>query len=123
MRETRQRIAIRNALETQKRPLQIKEIQAIAQTECEGLGIATVYRTLRTMLLKKQVQKLELPGISTCYCIPRAKKTPLLICNRTRQIHWLEGANLNIDLPSIPENFEYQGHEVIVIGHFRKPAK
>ncbi len=123
MRETRQRIAIRNALETQKRPLQVKEIQAIAQSECEGLGIATVYRTLKSMLVKKQVQKLELPGISTCYCIPREEKVPLLVCRRTRQIHWLEGANLNIELPKIPENFEYHGHEVVVIGNFRKGRK
>ncbi|MBC2594282.1 transcriptional repressor [Ruficoccus amylovorans] len=119
VRETRQRTAIRNALQSQNRPLKPKEIQELAQQECKSLGIATVYRNLRTMLEDGLVEKLEIPGLATCYSLPREIKRPILVCQRTGQIHWLKTRPADVDLSQVPPNFEYEGHEIIVYGQFQ----
>ncbi|MDP0494955.1 MAG: transcriptional repressor [Verrucomicrobiota bacterium JB024] len=119
VRETRQRTAIRNALKSQQRPLKPKEIQELAQNECTSLGIATVYRNLRTMLDDGSVEKIEIPGLATCYSLPRSTKLPILVCQRTGQMHWLNTKPVEVELKGLPADFQYAGHEVIVYGEFR----
>ncbi|QYY36197.1 transcriptional repressor [Ruficoccus sp. ZRK36] len=119
VRETRQRTAIRNALETQRRPLKPKEILEYAQLECKGLGIATVYRNLHTMVDEGTLEVIDIPGLTTCYCIPRKTKQPILVCRQTGEMHWLDSKPVNVELDHLPPQFEYAGHEIIVYGHFR----
>jgi Fur family ferric uptake transcriptional regulator len=48
-RDTQRREAIRNAILNAERPLAINEIFELARQEINGLGIATVYRNLKTL--------------------------------------------------------------------------
>jgi Fur family ferric uptake transcriptional regulator len=61
-RSSRQRDAIRQALEQAGRPLLPTEILAAAQAEVPALGIATVYRNLKQLAEAGEVQTVELPG-------------------------------------------------------------
>lgn len=61
-RSSRQRDAIRQALERAGRPLLPTEILAAAQAEVPALGIATVYRNLKQLAEAGEVQSVELPG-------------------------------------------------------------
>ena len=62
-RNTRQRRAIRRALAEADRPLAPEEVLDTAQTECPGMGIATVYRTLKGLADDGWLVRVELPGM------------------------------------------------------------
>ena len=49
-RSTRQRTAIRDALEAAQRPLLPQEVLDAAQAQVPSLGIATVYRNLKQLV-------------------------------------------------------------------------
>ena len=55
-RNTRQRIAIREAIEVARRPLLPQEVLDQAQSLAPGLGIATVYRNLARFRAEGAVQ-------------------------------------------------------------------
>lgn len=61
-RSTRQRNAIRDVLAESERPLLAQEVLTLAQTAVPSLGIATVYRTLKTLVNEESLQIVALPG-------------------------------------------------------------
>ena len=66
-RDTIQRTAIRNALTNSPRPLNVEEILAAGQVGVPNLGIATVYRNIKTMLAKGEIRAIGGTGIPDCY--------------------------------------------------------
>lgn len=72
-RETKQRNAINNAFRNADRPLNPKEVLAIAENEVENLGIATVYRNIKSMLESGEI--ITVPGvdIAPCYVTPAVR--------------------------------------------------
>ena len=61
-RDTQQRRAIRSAIEQADRPLSPREVLDASKTLSPGLGIATVYRTLKSWLESGWLQQVDLPG-------------------------------------------------------------
>lgn len=66
-RATRQRTAIRAAIEGARRPLSPQEVLAAAREVVPALGMATVYRNLKLLLDEGAIQPVELPGDSPRY--------------------------------------------------------
>jgi Fur family ferric uptake transcriptional regulator len=66
-RDTRQRRAIRKALETTGRPLSPREVLSFAHRHAPGLGMATVYRNLKTLLEEGRIVAVDLPGEAARY--------------------------------------------------------
>jgi Fur family transcriptional regulator, ferric uptake regulator len=66
-RNTRQRDAIVRVLQEAAGPLTVEEVHARGQLEVGGLGIATVYRTIRLLLDSGEVQAVTLPTGDTRY--------------------------------------------------------
>jgi Fur family ferric uptake transcriptional regulator len=66
-RNTRQRIAIRDAFERAARPLSPQQVLSAAQADVGGLGIATVYRNIKSLLEDGWLAAVELPGSPTVY--------------------------------------------------------
>jgi Fur family ferric uptake transcriptional regulator len=62
MRVTQQRDAISRALVNAGRSLSVNEIFELAKHEVAGLGIATVYRNLKTLQAEGLVVQVDLPG-------------------------------------------------------------
>ncbi len=120
LRETKQRLALRRVLEEAKRPLQPREIRDIASKEIPSLGIATVYRNLKSMVEDKLVEQIELPGQMTCYSLPRKEKKPILFCNRSKRVEFTDLPPVEESAaPNLPSGFVLHGREVIYIGEFQ----
>lgn len=74
MRDTKQRSAIRDAFKNAgNRLLSPKEVTAIASEQKPNLGIATVYRNIKTMLANGEIKAVMLPGQADRYAL--AEKT------------------------------------------------
>jgi len=61
-RATRQRSAIKEALQTAARPLLAQEVLDLAARHVPNLGIATVYRNLKAMVEDGTLRQVVLPG-------------------------------------------------------------
>jgi Fur family ferric uptake transcriptional regulator len=66
-RSTRQRLAIREAIDQAGRPLLPLEVLALAQDGVPNMGIATVYRNLKLMLDDGELKSVTLPGDNQRY--------------------------------------------------------
>ena len=66
-RSTRQRRAIRLVFEKTDRPLSTQEVLTAAKEHEQGLGIATVYRTLNLLLSEGWLTTVKLPGEAPRY--------------------------------------------------------
>lgn len=114
-RETLQRKAIRRALERAGRPLAPVEVLEAARAECEGLGLATVYRNLRRLVEEEWLAQVELPGSPPRY--ERAGKPHhhhflCRICERAFDIDACSDAYVNL----VPRGFEIEDHEITLFG-------
>jgi len=70
-RDTKQRAAIRAALNTADRPLNVHEILEAAQRDVPNMGIATVYRNIRGMGERGEISPILGVGIPPCYASPK----------------------------------------------------
>lgn len=61
-RNTRQRAAIRDAITAADRPLLPQEVLDAAQALAQGLGMATVYRNLKSLVDDGELRTVNLPG-------------------------------------------------------------
>ena len=117
-RNTLQRQAIQTALGKAMGPLTIPEIHREAVNYSPGLGIATVYRTVRDMLEQGAILQIGIPGE-----IPRYEDAhrshhhffQCRVCSRVFEVH---------DCPAdlhrlVPEGFELEDHEVFLFGRCR----
>ena len=66
-RDTIQRTAIRKTLTNSSRPLNVDEILEAGQVNVPNLGIATVYRNIKTMLAEGEMRAISGAGIPDCY--------------------------------------------------------
>lgn len=115
-RETKQRHAIRKAFETADRPLGPKEVLDIASKEVGNLGIATVYRNIKTMVDQGALETINLPGEPPRYDLPRpkAENCSLIMCKKTNRVfHGKQ--DVQIELPKIP-GFNIKNYQIIFYG-------
>ncbi len=66
-RKTKQRDALQAILERSERPLSVDELLEAASKRVEGLGVATVYRAVSTLLEAGWIEAVEIPGEPTRY--------------------------------------------------------
>ena len=67
IRNTRQKTAIREAFAGANGPLSPEEVLRSAQRHHPGVGIATVYRNIQTLVEEGWLQPVEVPGDATRY--------------------------------------------------------
>jgi len=114
-RTTAQRKAIHTALERAGRPLSPPEIFQDARSLAPGLGMATVYRTLKRMLDDKAIQQVEMPGEA-----PRYERAGMghhhhfRCCGCGRVFDWF-GCKCPCEQNG-PQGFNVERHEVFLFG-------
>ncbi len=118
LRSTRQRNAIKNAFSKTGRPLGPKEILDIASADVQNLGIATVYRNIKTMLEQHDLMSVEVPGQPSRYYLPMAEKHPLFLCSKTNRAFFLDPKSVKVQLTNLPKHFHVNHSEVIVHGEY-----
>lgn len=114
-RSTRQRQAIREVLHQLNRPLSPQEVLEAAQHRVPGLGIATVYRTLKNMIEEGAAVAVELPGEAARYELAGKKHHHHFHCNYCGKVFELEGCVSDFSA-MVPRGFKAETHEIVLYG-------
>jgi len=114
-RDTAQRRAIRRAFEVADRPLSPQEVLQAAQQEVAGLGIATVYRTVKGLLEENWLEPVELPGEAARYEVSGKRHHHHFLCRGCDRVFEIEGCPGSLR-GLTPPGFTLESHEVVLYG-------
>jgi Fur family transcriptional regulator, ferric uptake regulator len=114
-RDTRQRRAIRDVLLAAGRPLSPHEVLAGAKRKVRGLGIATVYRTLKGLVDQGWLAAVELPGEPPRYELAGKGHHHHFHCRGCGRVYELEGCPEGLKRLA-PKGFSLETHEVVLYG-------
>lgn len=114
-RKTRQREAIQTVLKRSSHPMNAEEIFLTARKQVEGLGIATVYRTLKSLQEEGAIQRVCIEEQS-----PRYERADLhhhhhFYCEACDQVFEIEACAPGVNHMA-PEGFEVKRHEITLFG-------
>ena len=114
-RQTRQRGAIRRAFQRAGRPLSPAELHRLAREEAPGLGVATVYRSIRRLQDEGWIVPVDLPGEASRYEIAGQPHHHHFRCERCERVF-----DIPCDAPSTvtsaPTEYRVRAHEVTLVG-------
>ena len=114
-RNTNQRRAIRQAFGDTDRPLSTEEVLEAAQKYKPGLGIATVYRTLKLLLSSGWLTTVRLPGEPPRYELAGKPHHHHFYCTVCRRVFEVSGCpQLLEDL--VPKGFTLEDHDLVLYG-------
>ena len=114
-RDTQQRRAIREVIEEADRPLGHQEILEAAQEEVPQLGIATVYRTVRTLLDGGWLREVELPGAPSRYEVADKEHHHHFHCRVCDGVYEVEECPGDLKRLA-PRGFRVENHEILLYG-------
>lgn len=115
IRRTKQKEAIVSVLKKNHQPLLIEEIHRLALKLVPSLGIATVYRTLKSLQEEGNIKIVELPGQPLHYEEAHKEHHHHFCCNRCHGVFELEKCLSEIHQLA-PKGFEVTDHEIILYG-------
>lgn len=113
-RSTRQRHAIREVLQSADRPLLAVEVLDYAQASVPSLGMATVYRTLKSFVAEESLQVVVIAGENPRFEFPRGHHHHFCcqVCKKVFDVHACPG-----DLSRmVPDGFSIEQHELTLYG-------
>ena len=116
MRKTRQRDAIREVFEKSGRPLSPDEVRELASESIPGIGIATVYRNLKSLVELGVLKTIDIPGTSSLYELADLEHHHHFqceSCDKVFDIHGCPG-----DLQELtPPGFQVKSHSITLYGN------
>jgi Fur family ferric uptake transcriptional regulator len=115
LRETGQRRAIRRVVERADGPLSVQDVLDAAQAEVPGLGIATVYRNLKTMVEEGFLTPIEIPGEPARYEPADKHHHHHFRCRTCDRVFDISGCSSRIDA-EVPRGFEVDEHVLVLYG-------
>ncbi len=113
-RKTRQRKAIRAAIESAGRPLNAHEILDCAGRDLPDLGIATVYRCLKRLESEDFICRVEIAGQAARYELAGLHHHHHFFCDDCSRVFDVPGCGLAA--LNAPEGFAVREHEVVLRG-------
>lgn len=119
VRDTAQRRAIRRALEEAGRPLGALEVLKSSKRYAPRLGLATVYRTIKSLASEGTVATVELPGEPPRYEASGKGHHHHFLCGRCGKVFELGGCLGGLK-GLLPRGFRMSSHELLL--HGRCPA-
>jgi Fur family ferric uptake transcriptional regulator len=120
-RNTRQKQAIRDAFIEARRPLSPEEALSAAQLHYEALGIATVYRNIKSLVAEGWLDAVSLPGQATRYEVAGKAHHHHFHCRKCGRMFEL-GTCVGAVLPKVPRGFRVAGHELMLYGNCNRCA-
>lgn len=114
-RPTRQRAAIADAFASQGRPLSPQEVLEIAGAALPALGIATVYRNLKSMTEEGLLRVVTLPGGLPLYEPATHDHHHHFQCNSCRRVFDIQACPGDLK-GMAPPGFLVEGHEITLYG-------
>jgi Fur family transcriptional regulator, ferric uptake regulator len=114
-RNTRQRGAIRRVFSALHRPLSPAEVLDAAKAEVPSMGIATVYRTIKTLVEDGEIKGVDVPGEAQRYEVAHLGHHHHFHCRTCDKVFEVEGCPVDIQTLA-PPGFTTEGHEVMLFG-------
>ena len=114
-RSTKQRRAIRAVFERLNRPLSPQEILDQVGGEVEGIGIATVYRTIKSFVEEVIIVSVDVPGEPARYELAGKGHHHHFRCTDCGSVYEIEGCVGNFKALT-PPGFLVKDHEVWLYG-------
>lgn len=114
-RNTKQRDAIRQVFERTARPLGPNEVLEAGRRHVVGLGIATVYRTINSLVEGGWLVPVELPGESPRYERAGAAHHHHFQCRGCDRVFEIDGCPGDL-CTLTPKGFLLERHEVVLYG-------
>ncbi len=120
-RNTKQRDAIRQVFTDVPRPLAPGEILEEAKRHVAGLGIATVYRTVNSLVESGWLTVVELPGESPRYERAGRGHHHHFSCRQCSRVFELVGCPGDFKKLT-PKGFKLENHEIVLYGRCKMCA-
>lgn len=114
-RKTKQRDALAEVLNASDRPLSIDEMLEAASAKVDGLGVATVYRTVGALLDAGSIDAVEIPGEPTRYERANKGHHHHFRCERCERVFDIAGC-LESVRKLAPPKFRVKDHAVTLYG-------
>jgi Fur family transcriptional regulator, ferric uptake regulator len=114
-RNTRQRKAIREAFTGSGRPMNPAEVLSVASQAVSGIGIATVYRTIKSLLEDGWLVTVDLPGEVSRYEQAGKAHHHHFHCRGCDKVFEMHGCPGHED--EAPDGFVVTGHEFVLFGY------
>lgn len=114
-RKTKQRDALRDVLDRSERPLSVGELLEAATKRVDGLGVATVYRTVSALLEDGAVEAVEIPGEPVRYELANKGHHHHFQCEKCTRVFDIAGCINNIR-KLIPPKFRIRSHDLTLYG-------
>lgn len=116
-RSTRQRDVISKVLEAAEGPLSVGQILQEAQQELPGIGIATVYRTVKLLTEQDRIHPVLLDG-ETLYERTGGGHHHHFSCTSCKKVFTLHSCPVSLPKGTIyDDGFVIQSHEITLYGH------
>ncbi len=115
VRVTQQGNAIRQVLLNAGRPLSTKEAFTMAQQQVFGLGIATVYRNLKSLQQEGSVVAVELPGQSARWEVAQKSHHHHFLCNACDKLYEINSCPDDLQR-LLPEGYTLEEHDILLRG-------
>lgn len=113
-RRTRQREAVRAALEAASRPLRADEVHLLARQNVPELGLATVYRTLKLLVEEGELAEVKLRSGATRYEPVQREHDSYFLCDSCSRAFPVDTA-IASDL-ALPAGFRMRRRELTLLG-------
>lgn len=121
-RRTIQKTAVENAFTEAARPLTPQEAWEIARVTTPSIGIATVYRAIKSMLDYDELQRVEVPGEPPRYELTSATHHHHFHCRDCGRVFPVEGCAGDLS-NLLPRGFKLQDHTIVLHGTCGECAK
>lgn len=120
-RKTRQRAQILETFKNSSGPLSPQEVLERTRGQIPDLGIATVYRNIKSFVEKGELRSVPLPGQPDRYEISGKHHHHHFFCRSCQRAFEMEGCPGAMD-GLAPEGFKTESHEIFLYGLCRECA-
>ncbi|HST62842.1 MAG TPA: transcriptional repressor [Longimicrobium sp.] len=122
-RSTRQRETIEGVIKDAAGPLTVQEIFERAQERVPGLGVATVYRTVKLLSDAREIQAVILPSGETRYESARLGHHHHFHCRVCETVYDMETCLVQVpESRTVDHGFLIESHELTCYGVCRNCA-
>lgn len=115
LRNTRQRNAIETVLKTADRPLNVQDLQRLAARKVQHLGMATVYRTIKSLLDSEVIRKVDIPEKAPHYEMANLHHHHHFYCESCERVFEIEACPPGVNTLA-PNGFKVKRHEITLYG-------
>ena len=114
-RKTNQRSAIQDAFRGSDRPLAPQEVLDSVLESDQKIGIANVYRNIKTLVEQEWLIPVEIPGEPSRYEVNGKRHHHHFVCRACGRVYDIEGCPGHIEALT-PKGFEVADHAIFLYG-------